>query len=325
MEDQEVNLEQLYPYADEIKSLIAGDANRTAASLAREIGVADSALSQYINKVYHTRKGNPQGISTKYERWRLLQNERQQDNIFEVPIVDLNITRRIGTFIRIAHRLKQNGLIWGPSGVGKTEGLLAYMRQEPQAVLITGRPSTRSVRGFIGQLYGAVKRRNFKDTAASGTDEIISALRKSDRIILVDQAHDYSFETLREMQSIFNETAVPFVLCGTDVIYDRLEDPRHRQILSEMARRITIKRQLTLRPDDGSERKEYLQDLETICKLYGAQSKTVLEYMDRKTPYGGIGIVCAVLKNARLMAGSGEITMNHILEAETYTELKEAR
>lgn len=299
----------MYKHKDKLQTLITE--GRTQAGMAREIGISPTVLTQYLQGSYHERGGNVEKVNQKIEHWLYRTQERAEH--WKEEILDLSITNRISKILKVAFASRENALIWGPAGLGKTLAVKRFAEREPNAVLVTARNSVRSVKGALILIYKGLSNKDIKGSATQIYDEIIALLKGRDKIIIVDQAHRLSNQALQELQAIYDETGVPFALIGTDTIHKRLKDPNSNTVLAEMISRITIHRHFDLTPEKN--------DLNAVCSMYGVDDPAIVRIMAGKSTYGGLRIVARILSKACWLAG-GMPTMKEVEDSIKITEYK---
>ncbi len=296
----EQDMKQMYPHQDALTAVLSEAESQTA--VARAIGISPTALSHYLRGVYHEKGGSVDNINQKISAF-IAQRRERADNWREKTL-DLQVTKEIMQIIRVAHNARENGIIWGPAGIGKTEACRLYESREHNAILITARNSSKSVKGIIALLYKHLKRGDLKHSAAYGFDYVVERLKGTNKIIIIDQAHRLSNDAIQELQAVHDETGVPFIFVGTPLIFDRLKNPMTNTILAEMASRITIFKEFGLVP--------YLDDLKTICSFYGASNTEIIKLMKQKAHFGGLRIVRGILRKARYMSDGGKPSLDDV-------------
>lgn len=272
--------------------------------LAQVVGVSPASLSKYINRDY---EGNIININNKIKAYLKRKNERA--NHWDKIIVDTEVLSTMLKTIRLAHVMRKMGIIYGPAGIGKTIAAQKYALENPGTILATAAPDSKSVKGLVSTLHYELFKKPLNGGSMSGRISIVEKLGGSDRLIILDQAHDLSNDALEEVRAIYDATGNPFVLIGTDEIFSRLTNRRAHRILEQMNSRIPIKRSFKLMP--------LKQDLKKVCRAYGIEDKDIIKRMSEKGFRGGLRLVTDQINIARFIANGQEVTMKHIVDAES--------
>jgi hypothetical protein len=162
----------------------------------------------------------------------------------------------------IAQHLDGIGLVYGPSGLGKTSALLELERRDPSAVVVRLETAATSSGGVIETVARALKlyppsRRTVPTREAMHA--IKQRIAERDTLLLVDEAHkllgttrDRGLHTLRDLH---DATGVPMLWCSTVDVRTWLErnqsSAMEREPLAQIRSRIAIGRDLMHAAGDG--------------------------------------------------------------------------
>ena len=282
----------------------------TQLKLAQMIGISSGSLVAYLKQNYHEKGGSLDNINEKIATY-LRRKEERGDNWLD-RIVETRVMASVMRTIRLIHNMRKIGIVYGPAGIGKTTAAERYAEENHDTLTIVATPDAKSVRGVITLLYYALFHRVLKRSAMQGRLEIVDRLQGSDRLIIIDQAHKLGNDALNEITAIHDATKIAIILIGTELIFDRLRDPRAERILEELSSRIPIRREFSLEPDK--------EDLKAVCLAYDVTDQEIIKRMQAKGRNGGLRLICDQLKIARFIAMGQQMTMRDVLEAEKMSE-----
>jgi len=119
-------------------------------------------------------------------------------------------------------------LIFGASGVGKSEAAKAYCQREHNAVLLTANASWTS-KALVMELAKALELDRIGKSLSDTVTEISNALENSGRIIIVDEADYICARGLEIMRQIHDQSRAAIAFVGMAQFYATLKrgDSRH--------------------------------------------------------------------------------------------------
>lgn len=122
----------------------------------------------------------------------------------------------------------------GNAGIGKTEALRAYCRENPSVIFIEANStfSDRTVLERIAEAIG-IEPRGKKDRLM---DNIIQKLKGTERMIIIDEAEYLPVKSLDNIRRIYDLAEIAIILCGMPRLYRNIiavKEPM-RQISSRM-------------------------------------------------------------------------------------------
>jgi len=293
----------MYPYLDDLmKRLETTSQNR----LSKAIGINPSALSKYLKQSYD---GDLDSLNSKVKTY--LELEEQRGDAWDDRIVETETMRQINKVIRLVHKMRKMGVVYGAAGLGKTVSLKRYHEDYPNSVMITGCPDSKSVSGAIRLLYYALKRDHSRKSTRQARIEIVTLLTGSNTLVIVDDAHELTNDALEELRSIHDSTSCPFVFVGTEEIVSRLVDPDARRILAQMSSRLPVKRIFELAPSGD--------DFKAVCSAYGIKDREVVKHLFSKSKQGGLRLAVNQIKIALNIANGTGVTMKDLIQVEGLT------
>lgn len=227
----------------------------SAAYVARSLGIAGSTLSQVLSWKY---AGDWQSIVVDVDRW-LEEELRRESAPRPARFVQTEVAREVFTVAEIAAKLKTIGLVYGPSGIGKSLALQAVAADKPGAVYVSIESAGTSPLGVLESISRALR----VDPGMGSSQRIIAhrikqTLKGTSRLLIIDEIHklterkhDTSFHVLRDL---FDQTdRAPQLWCGTTDLMQYFDRGAKsgREPLAQIRRRIGVRRDLLQRTRAG--------------------------------------------------------------------------
>ncbi|MDP8079547.1 AAA family ATPase [Phocoenobacter skyensis] len=168
-----------------------------------------TTISQYLNGKYNGDVGE---LDRKTEELIALHKEKINEAKYKTQFVRTMASKRGMDVMRYAHADGDINVIYGAAGLGKTQMLKQYAKENSSAVLIETDPSctAKVLLRKICEAVGANARGNNNELL----EAIVSKLRDSGRLILVDEAELLSTRSLEFLRRIHDLTNVGVVLAG---------------------------------------------------------------------------------------------------------------
>ena len=212
---------------ERINALLAsGELTQTA--LAKQSGISNGALSAFLTDSY---RGSNENIAKKL--LPALESAQARETavlaVREPEIVETVVTRQIQAGLTYASNRNNIVVIYGAPGIGKTVTVESYVKTNPTALFITAGPNIRSGRDIMEDLLEAANKK------AEGRNRVleknlISLLKDSNRMIIIDEAHFLRLDGLETVRRIYDATKCPLVLVG---------NPKIMEIITEKNKTIT--------------------------------------------------------------------------------------
>lgn len=184
--------------------------------VASEIGFSGSALSGYLAGTYSA----PHTITAAIEE--LAEISRQKKVAPKSPeYAETSISREVTNAIRYAHLQGNISVVYGDAGIGKTMAARNYLEHNTRAVGITISPTFSSITGVnekLSEQLGVRERISRRQTM-----EIISKLRGSGRVVVIDEAQHLTVRALEHLRCISDESGVGICFIGNDAVYSKLK------------------------------------------------------------------------------------------------------
>lgn len=196
----------------------------TKSELARRAGLNPAFLSLYLNPAGNTYPGDVM----KYERKLASYLDRRDvETLAGVPTIETQIARQLQTAARMVRRCHIMGKGIGPSGIGKTRGMMWLSQHDEQVVLLLAsreRGNREAVRSQLFKHMGIRgPRKRTQNRVGQMYDELVNRLRGTDVLIAIDQAHMLTATAIDFLVELWNATGAPQLWTGTEDLVDKLE------------------------------------------------------------------------------------------------------
>lgn len=212
---------------------------------------AKNSISPTLLEAY--RKGEAGYDYTGLERSVAMFLDREERNGVAFVSSGFCLTdtaKQILGVLKCCHEDGDMGVVVAPAGSGKTEVGRHYKRNHPDTLLRTADITTRapgSTLLLISQGLPGVSR--YDATSHVFMQRIIDRLSGSRRLLILDEAHFLSWESIEAVRRIYDATGIGVVLMGQESLYQQMRGGRRAvlfdQILSRIGVRCHIKRDVT--------------------------------------------------------------------------------
>lgn len=178
-------------------------------AVARGIGRSTATINQYLQGKYN---GDVETLDKLAAAWLQTQQERENDTRTQLNYTYTATAQRLEEVLRLAHVEGETVVIYGQAGLGKTSALEAYVKRNPDAIMIDSDPSysAKVLLSSMALALGVESRGSLHQLI----EELIKKLKNSGRIILVDEAENLPLRALECLRRIHDKTGVGLVLAG---------------------------------------------------------------------------------------------------------------
>ena len=177
--------------------------------VAQLLGVSVATVSLYLKGEYN---GNVADIDRKVEELIERDKAKVVEAKYNAAFVPTLAARRGMEVMAFAHVEGEINVIYGSAGLGKTQMLKEYARRNSSAVLIEVDPSC-TPKVLLRKLAEAVGA-NARGVNNELLDSIVSKLKGSERLLMIDEAELLSTRSLEFIRRIHDLTGVGVVLAG---------------------------------------------------------------------------------------------------------------
>ncbi len=276
------------------------------ARAAAEIGISDSALSQWLAGTY---QGSRLAMDGRISRWLAARAEREAlaSRLPAPPAwVETPTARRIDAALSYAQMAAEVAVVFGGAGVGKTVVARRYAEMRPNVWLTTLSPAERSMSAALELAARACGLRPTDPRAARLKADLVARLTGTRGLLVVDEAQHLGRDGLEVLRAIHDQAGVGLALVGSELVYARLTGGRRTEAFAQLFSRIG-KRVALARPTAA--------DIDAIAAAWGlgeAAGETVRRI--GRQP-GGLREVTKAVRLATLFADGEAVTSRHLRAA----------
>jgi len=224
MKGQGRQMEKQARFNDELRAQLDAYRNSydpplTNRDLARELGAGATQISKYLN-------GKPDWDVTDFETTieDVLKSAALRRAGGSQTMVETSVTKQINSVCETIRKTNDVGLIFGPAGTGKTVAIAMYAERMPSAIVITLTKWAANAHGIERLLFAALETRSFRKSGQSRAQWLLSRLRNSNRILIVDNAHRLTKSGREWLFDFQDATGIPIALVGNPEVLDAIED-----------------------------------------------------------------------------------------------------
>lgn len=185
--------------------------------LGRMLGSSSTYVSRYRNNVFT-------GDLPKFESTAeavMLRHELMQGDESEISPAGFCV-ESVRSFLDLIQQQRQIGAGYGPAGRGKTKASQLYAYQRPGTIYIHLWDWTARKDLLIAELCRASGIRRAKSDATP-THALVRSLRDSDRLLILDNAHELHPSGRRWLADFHDSTKLPIALIGNPQIVAQWE------------------------------------------------------------------------------------------------------
>ena len=204
----------------EIKEFLAQE-KISQSTLARSLGVSTSTISQLLAGKYAGSDIVAQNVTEYIKRYREKGGKRAVER---VAIYESRDKKMAEFVIDEAVREREFALLYGEAGTGKTTVVSEWAKRNPNALLLEATPhfSAGEVLEELCEMLSLQAPKNLNKRLKV----IAHALRRSDRVLLIDEAEHLSLRALEDLRRIADFARVPLILSGTEILLRNLMGKR---------------------------------------------------------------------------------------------------
>ena len=232
------------PLADSVRAEIEREGLSQAAAASR-IGISDAALSQWLRGTY---KGDTEAVAGKVRKWLAALGESREMRS-EVPAppawAETPLARRALAGLAYAHIASDMCAVYGAPGLGKTTACGRYAQLRTNVWLATADRYTASVPASLGCIAGAMRLRPDRRGAWATRDAVVSRMRGSGGLLIVDEAQHLPVPALEGIRSLHDASGCGVALVGSDPLWTRISGgsrPELAQLFSRIGKRVCLEK-----------------------------------------------------------------------------------
>lgn len=285
MEDTQMTIEQAIQAVNDYRDRTG----KTQTAIATELGISSGALSSFLSGTYKT----PHTIVPKVHQLLALQ-EKKAVAPKAPAFMPTSISDMVMTTITYCHLQGKIGVVYGDAGVGKTEAICEYLRQNSLAICITISPSFASM-SVVNELLS--EQLGIRETVSRKIyREAVAKLRGSGRVLIVDEAQHLTSKTLDHIRCLCDESGIGVVFVGNEDVYRRLRGTGKADF-AQLYSRIGFRRPVTI----NHIKKD---DIKAVFGESGLDEETIdILYRISHTNYGLRGAVNVFVNTVAVFSG----------------------
>lgn len=284
----------------------------SASQIAKEISVSPATLSQILNGSY---KADPAKMIQKLERWLNYREEKNAKPSVNPGFVMTQTAQLITNDLTYAQVTESISVIYGASGVGKSETLREYQKNNNNVWMITASPSRSSLTECLYELALELGLDDAPRRKGMLARVIRQRLIGSEGLVIIDEADHLDYPTLEELRILQEETGIGMVLVGNNKVYTQLTGGRRNEDFARLFSRIAKKRGI---------HKTKQADVRAIADAWnvnGATERNLMQQISERP--GGLRILSKTLKLATMFANGNSITEQVLRKAFAELETNE--
>lgn len=276
----------------------------SASQIAKEISVSPATLSQILNGAY---KADPSKMIDKLDKWLRMREQRQTAPSVNPGFVMTQTAKQITDDLIYAQVTESIVVIFGASGVGKSEAIREYKRNHNNVWMITASPSRSSLTECLYELAMELGMDDAPRRKGPLSRVIRNRLVGSEGLVVIDEADHLDYPTLEELRILQEETGIGMVLVGNNKVYTQLTGGRRNEDFARLFSRIAKKRGI---------HKTKVADVRAIADAWNvngdAECSLMVQISERP---GGLRLLSKSLKLAAMFARGQTITEQMLRKA----------
>ncbi len=286
----------------------------TQVQVAKECGFSGGALSSYFKGTY---KGDNDKLETSLQSWYDGQTQKTATFVSAPDFVETPTASKIFADFDFVKMFGKMGVVYGASGVGKTQAARQYTKANNNVWMITARPSICTINEVLYEMALELGISDAPKRAGKLSRMLKSKLAGTKGLMIIDEADHLPLKVLEELRILQEDSEVGFMLIGNDKVYTQMQggfNQRHQfaRLWSRNAKRQQVQ-------------KSSKKDIDAVATAWGLElsdSKLMTALYSIGQGAGSLRALTNYLQLAGLMArGRNEpITLALILSAQQQME-----
>ena len=275
---------------------------------AREIGISDSALSQWLAGKYG---GDRDAVADRVKAWLAAGAERaaMSASLPEPPgWIETPSAVRIDAALSYAQLAGDVALVYGGAGMGKTMTARQYAAKRPNAWVATMTPAAYALGPCLDRVSEACGLRMPGGRAAKIEFNLRDRVEGARGLLIIDEAQHLGLRSLEALRGLHDATGGGLALVGNETIFTRIAGVSRRAEFAQLHSRVG-KRVRLASPD----RKDISLLLDAWRPAVTPEARK--RAMEAARRPGALRGMTKVLRLAALISRGAEIGGPHIEEA----------
>lgn len=228
---------------DQVKQLIK-DKGFTQTQIAKECGFSGGALSSYFKGTYG---GDNDKIEVALQSWLDGQTKKTATFVSAPDFVDTPTAAKIFADFDFVKMFGKMGVVYGASGVGKTQAARQYTKANNNVWMITARPSICTINEVLYEMALELGISDAPKRAGKLSRMLKIKLAGTRGLMIIDEADHLPLKVLEELRILQEDSEVGFMLIGNDKVYTQMQggfNQRHEfaRLWSRNAKRQSVQK-----------------------------------------------------------------------------------
>jgi len=222
----------------------------TLADIAKGVNRSAALVSQFLADKY---AGNIDELRQVFIEYLNREHKRRLERL-EIPNVITTQAAMVFSVCNLIHESKDVGLIYGPSGMGKTTALEMYRSQNSQSIMITCYSKMTSGAicmeivdelGLKPNKAGDKKgRRNYYGNMGYLIKLIKDELKGKDILLIVDEAQHLKLAEFEQIRYFHDVAGIPLIYAGSDDVLEQMVGGKFEKDFDQIYSRCPVIRSL---------------------------------------------------------------------------------
>lgn len=304
IEDLETRRELVIKVSD-----IAQKEEWSKAETARQIGMADGTLNQFLSGKY---PGRFDKINTTIKNW-LSTYEQSKELAGQIPVspdyISTEFAKEVEDALTAAHIMPAMVMVSADAGFGKTYAARRYALTRPNVYMVTISPYTKTVHACLQEVVSIV-------AEGAGVNNMVRTIGNrlkrtgGGTLLIVDECQNLNDDAINQLRHFLDQYQCGIALLGNSETYTRFKTnwsdlPKYSQLKRRIFKRI-------------SRTKPKLSDIKKFIKAWGITEDDQVEFLTGVgMKPGALGQIDMTIKLAKLVANGErvEVNLSHLKSA----------
>ncbi len=204
---------------EQVKQLIENK-ELTQTQIAKEIGFSGGALSSFLKGSY---KGDNDKLETALKHWLNSQTQKTESFVSAPDFIETPTAKKIVADFDFVKMFGKMGVVYGASGVGKTQAARQYTTSNNNVWMITARPSICTINEVLYEMALELGISDAPKRVGKLSRILKTKLTGTKGLMIIDEADHLPLNVLEEIRILQEECAVGFMLIGNDKVYTQMQ------------------------------------------------------------------------------------------------------
>ncbi|WP_434353015.1 AAA family ATPase [Psychrobacter sp. HD31] len=210
---------------NQIKQMMA-DKELTQTQVAKECGFSAGALSSFLKGTY---KGDNDKLEAALQSWLDGQTQKTAVFVSAPDFVNTPTASKIFADLDFVKMFGKMGVVYGASGVGKTQSARQYTKQNNNVWMITARPSICTINEVLYEMALELGISDAPKRAGKLSRMLKTKLSGTKGLMIIDEADHLPLKVLEEIRILQEDSEVGFMLIGNDKVYTQMQGGFNQQ------------------------------------------------------------------------------------------------